>query len=104
MAEYITLFAAEALPEGEMRRVMVGDDALVVVHQQSGWYALADCCSHEATRLSEGYLEPGRICCALHGAAFDLRSGQVLAPPAYEAVATRPVRIEGGMVQVEAEA
>ncbi|HOT96105.1 MAG TPA: non-heme iron oxygenase ferredoxin subunit [bacterium] len=104
MSGFITLFPAADLPEGEMRRVMAGKEALVVVHQQGQWYALMDACSHEAVPLSEGYLEPGRICCAQHGAAFDLRNGEVLTPPAYEAVAVRQVRVTAGMVEVEGEA
>jgi nitrite reductase/ring-hydroxylating ferredoxin subunit len=103
MAEFVTLFTADELEEGGMRRVMVGEEALVIVHQGGEWFALRDCCSHETARLSEGYLEPGLICCALHGAAFDLRSGEVLRPPAYEGIATRPVRVEAGLVQVAKE-
>lgn len=103
MPGYIPLFPAEALPEGRMRRVMAGGEPLVIVHQGGEWYALADTCSHEAVPLSQGYLERGRICCAQHGAAFDLHSGEVLAPPAYEAVAVRRVRVMEGMVEVEGE-
>jgi len=35
-----------------------------------------------------------------HGARFDLRTGAVTAPPAYEPVAVFPVRVVDGMVQV----
>ncbi len=100
MAEYVSLFAAGELEEGGMRRVIAGEVALVIIHQGGEWFALADCCSHETSRLSEGYLEEGKLCCALHGAAFDLRSGEAVRPPAFEGIAAYPVRIEEGMVQV----
>jgi len=103
MTEYVTLFAADELEEGGMRRVMAGGEPVVIVRQDGEWFALADRCSHETSRLSEGYLEGGMICCALHGAAFDLRSGEALRPPAYEGIAVHALRIEGGMVQVAIE-
>ena len=103
MTAYRDLFPAAELEEGSMRRVIAGGEALVVVHQDGAWHALADSCSHETARLSEGYLEEGLICCALHGAAFDLRSGAAVRPPAYEEITVRQVRIENGMVQVALE-
>jgi 3-phenylpropionate/trans-cinnamate dioxygenase ferredoxin component len=103
MADFITLFAAEMLPEGGMRRVVVEEEALVIVHQGGEWFALTDCCSHEAFKLSDGYLGPGKIHCSLHGSAFDLHSGEALSPPAYESIAAWQVRIRDGMVQVAIE-
>lgn len=103
MARYVTLFAADELPEAGMRRVVAEGEALVVVRQGGQFYALSDCCTHESFRLSDGYLEPGRIHCALHGAAFDLASGAALSLPAYEDVATRRLRLNAGMVEVEIE-
>ncbi|MGH8312562.1 MAG: nitrite reductase (NAD(P)H) small subunit [Gammaproteobacteria bacterium] len=41
------------------------------------------------------------ITCPRHGAQFDILTGEVLAPPAYEPVATFPVRVHEGMVQVK---
>lgn len=86
-----------------MRRVVAEGEALVVVRQGGNYYALSDCCTHESFRLSDGYLAPGRIHCALHGAAFDLETGAAQSLPAYEDVATRRVRLNAGMVEVEVE-
>jgi 3-phenylpropionate/trans-cinnamate dioxygenase ferredoxin subunit len=41
-----------------------------------------------------------QIECMRHGARFCIRTGAVMAPPAYEPVAKFPVRVEGGVVQV----
>jgi 3-phenylpropionate/trans-cinnamate dioxygenase ferredoxin subunit len=38
--------------------------------------------------------------CPRHGAKFSLRTGEVLAPPAYEPISVFPVRIVNGMVQI----
>ena len=38
--------------------------------------------------------------CPRHGARFDIRTGRALSLPAYEPVATFPVRVEDGVVKV----
>ena len=38
--------------------------------------------------------------CPRHGAQFDVRTGEVVTPPAYEPTTTFPVRVVEGMVQV----
>ena len=41
-----------------------------------------------------------RLVCPLHGASFDIRDGRVLGPPALVPLATHPVRVTDGMVEV----
>ena len=45
-------------------------------------FAIADTCSHSDASLSEGDVTGFKIECWLHGAEFDLRSGEVVTPPA----------------------
>lgn len=45
-------------------------------------FAIADTCSHSEASLSEGDVTDYKIECWLHGAEFDLRSGEVVTPPA----------------------
>jgi 3-phenylpropionate/trans-cinnamate dioxygenase ferredoxin subunit len=45
-------------------------------------------------------MEGGEIVCPRHGARFCLRTGKVLAPPAYEDIDTYPVRVADGRIQV----
>jgi 3-phenylpropionate/trans-cinnamate dioxygenase ferredoxin subunit len=50
--------------------------------------------------LTGGAVEGDVVICPRHGARFCIRTGKVLAPPAYEDVVVFPVRIEAGVVQV----
>jgi len=43
----------------------------------------------------------GEVTCPLHGAKFDVRSGEVLGPPAYDDVASYAVRVSGGDLEVD---
>jgi 3-phenylpropionate/trans-cinnamate dioxygenase ferredoxin subunit len=45
--------------------------------------------------LSRGLLYEHEVACPLHGATFDVRTGEVITPPAMEALTVYPVKIEG---------
>ncbi len=87
--------------------ILYGFDAdgvkVLLVRRGEEVFALEDQCTHEALPLSEGQLEGDVLCCAFHGARFDLKSGAALSLPAYEAVRVFPVRVEHGRVLVEIE-
>jgi len=61
-----------------------------------------DVCTHAHALLHEGSVDRVRctVECPLHSTEFDLRTGEVLTPPATEPVATFPVRVLGEEVQV----
>lgn len=101
MPEFVTVATTDELKSGD-RIVVEIDDVWVVVFNVDGkYYALEDMCSHEEYYLSEGTLDGYALECAKHGAQFDIRNGQVLAPPAVIPVKWYATRIVGDEVQVE---
>jgi 3-phenylpropionate/trans-cinnamate dioxygenase ferredoxin component len=98
---FVPLFPLEQLLDQSIRKVKVSGKKMIVVRQGEKLYALADRCSHEDYALSEGFLEPGKICCSMHGAGFDLATGAALSLPAYEPVAVYPVQVNNGMVEID---
>jgi 3-phenylpropionate/trans-cinnamate dioxygenase ferredoxin component len=90
------------VPVGHMLSVRLPSGEQVLVMNVDGdLCALPDRCSHEELELSAGELLPdGTIECAFHGARFDCRTGAVRSAPAFEDLATYPVRIEGDTVMV----
>lgn len=87
-------------PPSTVRSVDVDGTAIAVFNVAGRYYAIEDLCSHEAEPLSGGQVEGGEVICPRHGAHFSILTGEALSPPAYEPVATFPVRVEAGMVQV----
>jgi len=89
--------SAELLP-GEMKSAIdeVTGAGIVVFNLEGELYALEDRCSHDEVALSSGEFDgkTGQIECVLHGARFDVTSGQALCPPAYSAVLRFPVKRE----------
>lgn len=56
---------------------------------------------HADCDLSSGFVEDGTIECPCHGSEFDLRSGEVLDPPATEPIRTYPVHESAGEIVIE---
>lgn len=88
------------LNENKAIKVDLDGTDICVVRQGSEVFAIADLCSHAEASLSEGDVTTGRIECWLHGAEFDLRTGEAVTPPASAPVETFPVSIEGDTVRV----
>ena len=65
-------------------------------------FAIADTCSHSEASLSEGDVTGFKIECWLHGAEFDLRTGEALTPPAVAPVKVYSVIVDGDSVTVDA--
>jgi 3-phenylpropionate/trans-cinnamate dioxygenase ferredoxin subunit len=90
------------IPDGEGRAFDVSDVVVGVFRCGGSYFAAGDVCTHAHALLHEGTVDRVRctVECPLHGTEFDLRTGQVLAPPATEPIPTFPVRVEGEEIQV----
>jgi nitrite reductase/ring-hydroxylating ferredoxin subunit len=88
---------------GELKAVDVEGEAVVLCNVAGEFFAVHDECTHENFPLSEGTLEGGVLCCLLHGARFDVKTGEVLALPAYGPVKTYEVQVEGEDIFVAVE-
>jgi len=104
MSEWIDVAPAADIAPGTWRTVDVDEVAVAVINLNGKFYAIEDMCTHDGGELTGGHIEGCEIICPRHGARFDITTGDVMAPPAYEPVETFPVRIEDGMVQVKAGA
>lgn len=87
----------ELLP-GEFRVVYDGDTPIAVYNIDGMLYAIEDICTHDGGDLAGGEVFGFEVECPRHGARFDLRTGAVTAPPAYEPIASFPVREDEGAV------
>ncbi len=100
MSEPITVARVEDIPPGERIVVEVGRDWILIINIDGEFYAVRDECTHEEYPLSEGMLHGCQIECRKHGARFDMRTGEVTAPPAVVPVKRYPVLVVNGEVQI----
>ena len=90
-----------SLTEGKPLRIEKDGESICVARVGSEVFAISDTCSHSEASLSEGDIEGFKIECWLHGAEFDVRTGEALTPPAVAPVKSYPVTIDGDSVTVE---
>ena len=91
----------DQMAEGKPVLLEKGGKSICVARVGNEVFAVADTCSHSDASLSEGDVTGFKIECWLHGAEFDLRTGEALIPPAVAPVKTYPVTIDGDSVTVE---
>lgn len=82
-------------------RVEAGDLALAVFNVAGAIYVTDDLCTHGPGSLSEGYLDGHEIECDFHNGKFDVRTGEVVAPPCMVPIKTYKVLIEDNQVHIE---
>jgi 3-phenylpropionate/trans-cinnamate dioxygenase ferredoxin subunit len=88
------------LVEGKPFAIDVDGVAVCVARVGDEVFAVADTCSHSEASLSEGEITGTKIECWLHGAEFDLRTGQVLTPPATESLKSFKVNRNGNQLTI----
>ena len=98
MTAWVRVCAESELLPGESRVAWDGDTPILVVNLDGELYALEDKCTHEDFELSAGPIDGDQIECTLHGARFDLRTGEALCAPAYSAVPKFPVKREDAAI------
>lgn len=100
MSDWVDVAPENELTPGEHRVVDIDDAEIAVFNVGGDYLAVEDLCTHDGGELACGDLQGDVIECPRHGAKFNLRTGEVVAPPAYEPIAVFPVRVDNGMVQV----
>src|SRR5262245_42401483 len=83
-----------------MRRAEAGGRAVCLGRVGGAWVAFDDTCTHEECSLFDGVLDDEVIVCPCHGSEFDVRTGDVLSPPALDPLPIYDVREEGGSLAV----
>lgn len=101
MSDFVSTAKLDDVPENGLLGVVVDGQPVVLVNREGRIYALEDRCSHEEFPLSSGDIAAGEITCVLHGARFDIETGQPRALPAVLPVKTYEVRVEGDDIQVK---
>ena len=97
----IDLCATDDVRPGEALKVEAGDLSLAVFNVDGDFFVTDDACTHGPGSLSEGYLDGHVIECDFHNGAFDVRTGEVVAPPCMIPLKTYKVVVESGRVLIE---
>jgi 3-phenylpropionate/trans-cinnamate dioxygenase ferredoxin component len=99
---FVVVGRAVDIKPGELAAFDVEGVRIAVANADGRFFAIDDTCTHEQCSLaSEGTLEGAVVTCGCHGAQFDVTTGAVLAPPAFEPVKVYPLHVDRGNLVIE---
>lgn len=101
MAEFVKVARTDEIPDGQAKLIEVNGNEIAIFNVQGSFHAIDNTCTHAGGPLCEGEIEGLEVTCPWHGAVFDITSGQVLGPPAGQAVNRYSVRVDGPDIEVE---
>ena len=100
-ASRIDLCPVDEVKPGTVVKIETGDMTLAVYNVDGEFFVTDDDCTHGPGSLSEGYLDGHIIECDFHNGAFDIRTGEVVAPPCMVPLKTYKTFTENGRVIIE---
>jgi nitrite reductase/ring-hydroxylating ferredoxin subunit len=101
MPEFVKVAKTDEVPVGQAKLIEVSGNEIAIFNLQGSFHAIDNTCTHVGGPLCEGEIEGTEVTCPWHGAVFDITSGQVLGPPAGQAVNRYNVRVDGADIEIE---
>ncbi len=89
------------LKNGEMKSYKIDDsNSVLLARANDEFFAVGASCTHYGAPLEEGVLQDHTVICPLHHACFNIKNGDLLEPPAMDALPKYDVKIEGEAVLI----
>ena len=88
------------LRDGEMKEFSTGEMRVLLARVDGRFHAVSAVCTHYGGPLAEGVLCGTRVMCPWHHAVFNVVNGDMVEPPALDALTCYDVRVEGERVLV----
>lgn len=102
MSEFVKVATLADLPDGGSKLVEVDYVRVALFNLEGNIFAIEDVCTHDGGPLVEGEVTNGcEVVCPRHGARFDIKTGEALSFPAFEATNTYEVKIDGDDILIE---
>jgi nitrite reductase/ring-hydroxylating ferredoxin subunit len=89
------------LSEETLTKVEVDGKSIVIGLMDGKPFAMEGRCSHMGADLSKGKKEGNLVRCKMHGAEFDIRTGDVVRNAQAKKLQTYPLTLEGEEVFIE---
>ena len=99
----LELCNAADVPVGTALRVEAGSVVVAVFNLDGEFYVTDDACTHGPGLLSEGFIEGEVVECNFHNGQFNIKTGEVVAPPCMIPIKTYKTVVENGRVLIETE-
>ena len=101
MPEYVKIAKVGEVVPGQAKLIEVNGREIALFNIAGAFHALDNSCTHVGGPLCEGEIDGAEVTCPWHGAVFDVTTGNVLGPPAPEAVTCYKIHLENDDVIIE---
>ncbi len=101
MGNLIQVAKTDDLEPGQAMLVEVEGKEIALFNCDGVFYAIENECTHEGGPLCEGDIDGEVVICPWHGAEFNVKTGEVLCPPADNPVKSYKVHLEGNSIKIE---
>lgn len=101
MSEYLPAMKVSDLAEGGTSTVDLKGSHILLSKVGGEVYAVSGICTHEEADLGLGFVVEDRVVCPLHLSQFELKTGEVVTPPAAASLRRFNVRVSGDTVFIE---
>lgn len=96
----VTVAKTSDLADGEMKQVSANGSQILLACVGGNFHAVGAHCTHYGAPLVEGILSGQRIVCPWHHACFDITTGDLQEPPAFDALPRYEVKVEDNQLIV----
>ena len=91
------------LAENQCHKVDFQGEEVLLIRKGKEVFAIHDLCTHSDASLCDGMIEGDEIECPLHFARFNIKTGEVTSPPAFEDIKTYKVRVSEDDIELESK-
>ena len=99
MAKFLKVATTGELAPGQAKRVEVDGKVIALFNLEGSYHAIDDTCPHRGGPLSKGPVDGEVVTCPWHGSKFNVKSGDVLTPPARTGVSSYRIRVSGSDIK-----
>jgi NADPH-dependent 2,4-dienoyl-CoA reductase/sulfur reductase-like enzyme/nitrite reductase/ring-hydroxylating ferredoxin subunit len=98
--DWVKAITENELKEGVPAVIEVEEKKVLLIRSEGRVYACGNECSHYHAPLSDGLIAGHVVTCPWHNARFDIRDGNLVAPPGLNGVPSYETKIENGQVWI----
>ena len=101
MSGFLVVCPTSDVPDAQGLQVTIGDLVVAVFRVGDRYYVIDDACTHGPGRLSEGEVDGDIIECNFHNGAFNIRTGEIVAPPCMVPIRTYYTEVRDGQIYID---
>jgi glycine betaine catabolism B len=99
--DFVKVAETKDIQASQMMAVDVDGEKVCLSNVNGQYYAIGNICTHMGGPLVEGKLEEYIVQCPWHGSRFDIRSGEVVRPPAMRPEPKYEVKVENNNILIK---